>query len=289
MAPRINGGMWGKAEERLLIAFYADNEALWNTQNTSYYKRDARNRLLARLQDMLKVDLQFTTTVEDLKRKWANLRTTYMREVRKVDQSKRSGASGREIYTPKWTFFKNLVFLQDIGQPDESDDSLVSQCSLPSGTLHTETLNVVVPDSTCIPQDIKIVAVETVAESSSDSMESAASAPTIARSLSLGVSDGEDTGALQASQFSWAAASSDTAPALAGSHMRMVTHSLEDSRKIDLLDKIHGILDKYDTSVNETFGNFVAAYLNRLDEESQYIAMREINELLFRFRPQSLN
>lgn len=58
-----------------------------------------------------------------VKTRWANLRSQYRREKRKIDESKRSAAGG-DVYIPKWVHLKILDFLQSTG------DEMASQCSM---------------------------------------------------------------------------------------------------------------------------------------------------------------
>ncbi|MPC82559.1 hypothetical protein E2C01_077232 [Portunus trituberculatus] len=48
-----------------------------------------------------------------------NLRTTYRKELKKVQASKKSGAGAYDVYVPKLWYFENLAFLHDQETPRE--------------------------------------------------------------------------------------------------------------------------------------------------------------------------
>ena len=50
-------------------------------------------------------------SVDLIKKKFKNLRTTFGRERERVEESKRSGGGGDEVFVPKWKHYKDLLFL----------------------------------------------------------------------------------------------------------------------------------------------------------------------------------
>lgn len=52
-----------------------------------------------------------------------NLRSTFRKELKKVNDSKRSGAGSDDIYVPSLWYFNNLMFLVDQETPDTSEST----------------------------------------------------------------------------------------------------------------------------------------------------------------------
>jgi len=69
----------------------------------------------------------YSFSVEQLWTKLANLRSYYSRELKKVNDSKKSGAGTDEVYTSSWSHFEILdKFLQTQVVPRKSQTNLVS-------------------------------------------------------------------------------------------------------------------------------------------------------------------
>ena len=62
--------------------------------------------------------------VDDITKKWKNLRTIYTRECGKVKPKEKSGAGVDDLYVPKWVFFPKLEFLKDHVTPRTSVSNL---------------------------------------------------------------------------------------------------------------------------------------------------------------------
>lgn len=64
-------------------------------------------------------------TGEDVKRKWKNIRDTYLKEKKKVKKS-RSGDSqdNAEVYTGKWVYYHLLHFLKDTTTPRTTEGNV---------------------------------------------------------------------------------------------------------------------------------------------------------------------
>ncbi|KAL4092213.1 hypothetical protein QTP88_026751 [Uroleucon formosanum] len=62
---------------------------------------------------------------DDVKRRWRNLRDTFLKEKKKVKKC-RSGDSQEhaEIYTGKWAYYKSLLFLKDTTTPRNTDGNI---------------------------------------------------------------------------------------------------------------------------------------------------------------------
>lgn len=68
-----------------------------------------------------------------IKDKYKNIRTYYVKEVKKVEQSTRSGAGTSGVYVPTWPYFNSLEFMRctvEIGETASSvlpDDNNTEQ------------------------------------------------------------------------------------------------------------------------------------------------------------------
>lgn len=263
------------AETNILISFYADNDEIWNPKNTKYYKRNVRDRLMTQLQEKLIAECHFTVTVDEIKRKWSNLRTSYMREVRKLRQNKRSGVEG---YVPKWVFYKDLLFLQDVGEPDESEDANFSQCSLPSDeTLQMEPL--VVNVRSLVSTDL----LEDEEETNGESAESRPWSPILNESLCPASPDSGKPGTSEEHM------SNHTPETRSHTWSQQSAAGPDHSAKMSLQNKASNLFEKPTSSLSMQFANWVGTYLEGLDEDSQISAQEEISHILFRYRPQFFN
>ncbi|XP_044000374.1 uncharacterized protein LOC122847084 [Gambusia affinis] len=108
---------WTEEKERALIAFFSKNSCLWNYKSENYKNRDLRWKTLERLRILLSsLPPPVPFTVEDIKNKFKNLRTTFQRQYKLV---RLSGGAG---LVPQWKHFQQLSFLQGCCEPEEGAD-----------------------------------------------------------------------------------------------------------------------------------------------------------------------
>lgn len=280
MALVKNKGTWQEAEERLLIAFYADYDVLWNPGHVNHDMQVERAIALAMLCDKLWDELRFDVTIEGIKQKWLDLRNSYTLECKKMGQTKHSGVSGDDTYTPSW-IFKELQFLKDVVDPDESEDTIATQCIPPSGTLTTQSTAVDVrpSDITSMPNDAEIVPGGLLEDSSDESREKYLCIPTFGTPEST------------ASSKSWNASLRESSCSDSGSRKRARKNlDLSLTEKMVLLQKANDILQRPPClTLNSAFGNYVAAVLDRLDVDSQLSAHLDIHKVLSDYQKRHLN
>ncbi len=72
----------------------------------------------------MSISSHFKMAKGEIEKKIANLRTTYLRDLKKEQTSKRSGA-GRDVFVSKWFLFKEMGFLRDRHTPKGSVDTEV--------------------------------------------------------------------------------------------------------------------------------------------------------------------
>ncbi|XP_061658176.1 uncharacterized protein LOC133491234 isoform X2 [Syngnathoides biaculeatus] len=83
---------WTEEKERTLISFFSKNSCLWNHKLESYRNRQLRWKMLEHLRILLSAQPPPAPfTVEDIKNKFKNLRTTFQRQYKAVKASEATG------------------------------------------------------------------------------------------------------------------------------------------------------------------------------------------------------
>jgi hypothetical protein len=102
---------------------YRSLPILWDTNHVAYSNRqkksDAYNELLNKFKRV-----ETNATRETVVRKINSMRSAFRKELKKVRDSKRSGASADEVYKPSLWYFNELLFLVDQDTPDRSRSTL---------------------------------------------------------------------------------------------------------------------------------------------------------------------
>ncbi|XP_034047321.1 uncharacterized protein LOC117528857 isoform X2 [Thalassophryne amazonica] len=113
---------WTEDKERLLIAFFSKHSCLWNHKSESYKNRELRTRTLERLRILLSAHPPpVPFTVDNIKSKFKNLRTTFQRQHKLVKASET--CSPDRVFMPQWKHYQQLMFLQgSLDQEDATDD-----------------------------------------------------------------------------------------------------------------------------------------------------------------------
>lgn len=115
---------WGIDKIIKFLEKYSELECLWNISSSEYRSRDCRAAALRKLACFMNID-GFDYKAAD--KKIQVLRTAYMNEKRKVEDSKKSGAGTSEIYTPKLKWYALADnFLKNSISTRKSLSSLVS-------------------------------------------------------------------------------------------------------------------------------------------------------------------
>ncbi|XP_061554245.1 uncharacterized protein LOC133413642 isoform X1 [Phycodurus eques] len=115
---------WTEEKERTLISFFSKNSCLWNHKLESYKNRQLRWKMLEHLRVLLSAQPPPAPfTVEDIKNKFKNLRTTFQRQYKAV---KGSVVCGSDVFVPQWKYYQQLMFLQAAGLDDCTDAPLQS-------------------------------------------------------------------------------------------------------------------------------------------------------------------
>ncbi|KAK7073040.1 hypothetical protein SK128_003471 [Halocaridina rubra] len=106
----------GKRNERdVLLEFiqtYRDYPALWKVKSKEYTNKIARSEGIAALQDVLK-ELEPNCTREAVIKKINCLRSSFRREYRKIEDSKKFGTSPDDVYASSLWYFEEMMFVVD--------------------------------------------------------------------------------------------------------------------------------------------------------------------------------
>lgn len=114
---------WQKKEQLLhFIEAYRSLPELWDIECPSYSNRIKKSATYDVLIEKLK-PMEPDAVRDSVVRKINNLRSTFRKELKKVNDSKRSGAGSDDIYVPSLWYFNNLMFLVDQETPDTSEST----------------------------------------------------------------------------------------------------------------------------------------------------------------------
>ncbi|XP_023291317.2 uncharacterized protein LOC111674872 [Lucilia cuprina] len=102
---------------RSCIELYKSMPELWDCKNENYKNKNIRNKRYNKLLVEYK-KVKKDSTLDELKKKIANMRTCYRRELKKVLRSQRSGTD--DIYVSNLWYFDLFDFLRDVEMPGRS-------------------------------------------------------------------------------------------------------------------------------------------------------------------------
>ncbi|KAK2818823.1 hypothetical protein Q5P01_024384 [Channa striata] len=125
---------WTEEKERALITFFSKHSCLWNHKSEIYKNRQLRLQTLEHLKILLSAHPPpVPFTVEDIKNKFKNLRTTFQRQYKMVKVSKVCRSDG--VFVPQWKHYQQLMFLRDCWDQDVcADDPQLSPLTAPQET-----------------------------------------------------------------------------------------------------------------------------------------------------------
>ncbi|KAK5852453.1 hypothetical protein PBY51_023921 [Eleginops maclovinus] len=121
---------WTEEKERALIAFFSKHSCLWNHRSESYKNRQLRWKTLEHLRVLLSAHPPpVPLTVEDIKNKFKNLRTTFQRQYKIVKASAVCGSD--DVLVPQWKHYQQLLFLQGCWEQEGGAEVLRSPLTTP--------------------------------------------------------------------------------------------------------------------------------------------------------------
>ncbi|XP_068208624.1 uncharacterized protein [Palaemon carinicauda] len=94
--------------EHILIEMIHERECLWKPDDPGYYNRSLKERNIIEIAEFLQLPPY------EIKKKWHSMRVYFVKEWKKVEESRRNATSLDEIYKPKFKWFSNMMFIKDV-------------------------------------------------------------------------------------------------------------------------------------------------------------------------------
>ncbi|CAB3252724.1 unnamed protein product [Arctia plantaginis] len=88
------------------IDLFRELSYLWDKKHKEYFNRDMRQEAFKMLLQLFNEETGKNTTLADFKKKLENMRTTYGRELKKVNASKQTGSGSNDIYVPSVWYYR---------------------------------------------------------------------------------------------------------------------------------------------------------------------------------------
>ncbi|RZF32638.1 hypothetical protein LSTR_LSTR016977, partial [Laodelphax striatellus] len=102
---------YGRAVIQEFIALYKKHTCLWKYSSKEYTDRNLKEIAVTELTEKLR-EVEKNATREMALKKLNSLRTSFRREYKKVEESKRSGTTD-DIYEPRLWYYDLLLFIDD--------------------------------------------------------------------------------------------------------------------------------------------------------------------------------
>mgnify|MGYP000847620330 CR=1 FL=1 len=100
------------------IITYRNEPCLWNIKSRDYRDRQRKEKGYGKLIMILKA-IEPGATRDHVVKKINNIRSSYRKEKKKVEQSLKNGAEGEEIYQPKLWYYNLLRILDELEGENE--------------------------------------------------------------------------------------------------------------------------------------------------------------------------
>ena len=108
-----------------LIILWENQPVLYNVSNPQYPVKEARRNAIMKIIDEIKErDIFPSPSFDGVLRKINALRTYFVAEKNKMEQSKTNGARSSDIYKSRWQFYESLLFLADFVTPHNTQSNL---------------------------------------------------------------------------------------------------------------------------------------------------------------------
>ncbi|CAB3233200.1 unnamed protein product [Arctia plantaginis] len=99
------------------IDLFRELSYLWDKKHKEYFNRDMRQEAFKMLLQLFNEETGKNTTLADFRKKLENMRTTYGRELKKVNASKQTGSGSNDIYVPSVWYYRLFEFLEGTTEP----------------------------------------------------------------------------------------------------------------------------------------------------------------------------
>lgn len=114
---------WSENTTLKFVQEYRMRECLWNTKSPIYKNRNARETAFKEIQEVMGIE---GFGVTEIKNKIKALRSTYAQELKKIKDSKKSGAGTDSVYVPHVKWFEEMhAFLQCLDNKRPTHDNLM--------------------------------------------------------------------------------------------------------------------------------------------------------------------
>lgn len=129
---------WSKESITSFLDLYKSYPCLWKIKSKEYTNRNLKNAAYNKL-------VEFCTTVNPeatrdyVVKKIQSFRGSFRKELKKIEDSKRSGAGADEVHTPTLWYFDLLLFTIDQELPTPSISNILEEESENSMTEETQT------------------------------------------------------------------------------------------------------------------------------------------------------
>ncbi|KAK3922208.1 Transcription factor Adf-1 [Frankliniella fusca] len=124
MPPKLK--IWTSELEFQLIHEVRSRPILWDISLADYRRNDLKEVHWEEVANKLGHNI----SSEVAKKRFINMRDTFMENNKKVKESKRSGTGAENIYKPKWPLFQSLTFLLKTVEQAESISNLnIAECN----------------------------------------------------------------------------------------------------------------------------------------------------------------
>ncbi len=105
---------WKDEVVEKLVALWEDEQLLYDVKHPMYHIKEKRRNCITNIISALsEMEVEPLPSYDEVQRKLNALRSYYVAEKNKTEQSKVSGAGAGDIYRSKWQFYDALSFLSD--------------------------------------------------------------------------------------------------------------------------------------------------------------------------------
>lgn len=119
------------------IEIYRNAPCLWNMSSKEYHNKQKRDSAMQDLLEFTKNTIP-EVTVGFIKKRIENIRSSFRRELGKVQASMTSGAGTENVYTPKLWYFTHLEFTLAHEMPKKSKSTLSSTSTVGKEDMGTQ-------------------------------------------------------------------------------------------------------------------------------------------------------
>lgn len=122
----MSGHKWSEKETINFIEHYINEECLWNLKSDDYKNKHKREAAYCRLKDFAK-EYYPSLTIQDVKNKIKNIRSTYYQELKKVKDSMGTGSGADDVYKPNVKWYDTLNAVMQMVVPTRKSTTNVSK------------------------------------------------------------------------------------------------------------------------------------------------------------------